>query len=202
MKDNNLLLIFARNAVLGKVKTRLAKSLGDETALKIYEFLLQKTHQVTQEVTCEKAVHYSEKIMVDDIWEVEDYQKHLQQGDDLGQRMHHAFKNSFESGYDKVVVIGTDLFDLTPELIEDSFLSLDSNDVVLGPAKDGGYYLLGMKAFHTPLFNNKAWGTSSVREDTLKDLTNKKVHLLKELNDIDVIEDIRHHPAFTKFLPS
>ena len=115
--------------------------------------------------------------------------------------MHHAFKNSFESGYDKVVVIGTDLFDLTPELIEDSFLSLDSNDVVLGPAKDGGYYLLGMKAFHTPLFNNKAWGTSSVREDTLKDLTNKKVHLLKELNDIDVVEDIKHHPAFTKFLP-
>ena len=140
--------------------------------------------------------------MVDDIWQVEDYQKHLQQGDDLGQRMHHAFKNSFESAYDKVVVIGTDLFDLTPELIEDSFLSLDSNDVVLGPAKDGGYYLLGMKNLHTPLFNNKAWGSSSVREDTLKDLTNKKVHLLKELNDIDVFEDIKHHPAFTKFLPS
>ena len=200
MKDKNLLLIFARNAVLGKVKTRLAKSVGNETALKIYEFLLQKTHQVTQELSCIKAVHYSEKIMVDDIWEAGDYQKHLQQGDDLGQKMGHAFKNSFESGYKKVVVIGTDLFDLTPELIEESFLSLDSNDVVLGPAKDGGYYLLGMTAFHTSLFNNKAWGTSSVREDTLKDLTHKKVHLLKELNDIDVVEDIKHHPNFAKFI--
>lgn len=200
MKNKNLLLIFARNAVLGKVKTRLAKSVGDETALKIYEFLIQKTHQVTKEVSCEKAVHYSEKIMVDDIWEARNYQKNLQKGDDLGQRMYHAFKNSFESDYDKVVVIGTDLFDLTPELIEESFLNLDSNDVVLGPAKDGGYYLLGMKTLHTPLFNNKAWGTSSVREDTLKDLTNKKVHLLEEFNDIDVFEDIKHHPAFKHFL--
>ena len=200
MKDKNLLLIFARNAVLGKVKTRLAKSVGDETALKIYEFLLQKTHQVTREVSCVKAVHYSEKIMVDDLWDVGSYQKHLQQGDDLGQRMYHAFKNSFENGFKKVVVIGTDLFDLTPELIEESFLSLDSNDVALGPAKDGGYYLLGMKTLHTPLFNNKAWGTSGVREDTLKDLINKKVHLLEELNDIDVIEDIKHHPAFKYFL--
>lgn len=200
MKDKNLLLIFARNAILGKVKTRLAKSVGDETALKIYEFLLQKTHQVTREVSCVKAVHYSEKIMVDDLWDVGSYQKHLQQGDDLGQRMYHAFKNSFENGFKKVVVIGTDLFDLTPELIEESFLSLDSNDVALGPAKDGGYYLLGMKTLHTPLFNNKAWGTSSVREDTLKDLINKKVHLLEEFNDIDVIEDIKHHPAFKHFL--
>ena len=162
MKNKNLLLIFARNTELGKVKTRLAKSVGDVTALKIYEFLIQKTQQVTKEVSCEKAVHYSEKIMVDDIWEARNYQKHLQKGDDLGQRMYHAFKNSFESGYDKVVLIGTDLFDLTSKLIEESFLSLDSNDVVLGPAKDGGYYLLGMKTLHTPLFNNKAWGTSSV----------------------------------------
>ena len=200
VKCKKLLLIFTRNAELGKVKTRLSKSVGDTTALEIYQYLVQKTQQVINKVSCQKAVYYSEKIIIDDLWDSKTFQKHLQKGNDLGFRMLDAFKNSFESGYEKVVIIGTDLFDLTPSIIEESFLSLDSNDVVIGPAKDGGYYLLGMKMLQSRLFEDKAWGTSTVRNDTLKDLTNKKVHLLEELNDIDVFEDIVQHPDFQHFL--
>ncbi len=199
-KSNNLLLVFIKNPELGKVKTRLAKSIGHNTALKIYHYLLLRTHHITNQVSCHKAVYYSDKIIEKDLWDVNSYLKYLQKGDDLGIRMLNAFKNSFETGYKKVIVIGSDLYDLTPQIIEEAFLSLNTNDFVIGPAKDGGYYLLGMKKLQTTIFKNKAWGTSTVKKDTLNDITNKKVHLLKELNDIDILEDISHHPAFQHFL--
>jgi rSAM/selenodomain-associated transferase 1 len=114
--------------------------------------------------------------------------------------MLHAFKDGFDAGYQKVLIIGSDLYDLTSEIIESAFVELDTNDIVIGPAEDGGYYLLGMNSLHTAIFKNKDWGTSSVRKDTLADLKDKKVHLLQELNDVDVFEDIKHHPAFQQFL--
>ena len=198
--NQNLLLIFTRNPELGKVKTRLAKTVGNETALEIYTFLLEKTRDVSSKVTSDKAVYYSVKIRENDIWSKKIYQKHQQFGEDLGIRMENAFKNSFESGYKKVIIIGSDLYDLTSENVEKAFTELDNNDLVIGPANDGGYYLLGMKKLHPKIFKNKNWGTSSVKKDTLKDLKDKKVFLLNELNDVDVFEDIEHHTAFSKFL--
>lgn len=200
MKNNKLLLIFTRNPELGKVKTRLAKTVGDETALKIYIFLLQKTHEVSLKVSSDKAIYYSVKIRENDIWDTNSYQKHLQMGYDLGSRMQHAFQQSFKDSYQKVVIIGSDLYDLTPEIIENSFIQLDTSDLVLGPAKDGGYYLLGMKKLHPSVFQNKEWGTATVLKETLEDLKDKKVSLLEELNDVDVYEDIENHPAFQQFL--
>ena len=198
--SKNLLLIFTRNPELGKVKTRLAKSIGNETALEIYKFLLNKTKEVTENLTCNKAVYYSVKVRENDIWDSEVYQKHQQIGDDLGIRMQNAFQNSFDASYEKVLIIGSDLYDLTPNHINEAFTKLDSNDIVIGPAEDGGYYLLGMKKLQPNIFQNKEWGTSSVRKDTLKDLQKVNVHLLEELNDVDVIEDIENHPAFQQFL--
>jgi rSAM/selenodomain-associated transferase 1 len=200
LKSKNLVLIFTRNPELGKAKTRLAKTVGDETALEIYKFLLEKTCNVSAKVTADKAVYYSVKVRYNDIWDENRYQKHQQVGEDLGIRMLHAFKNGFDAGYQKVLIIGSDLYDLTSEIIESAFVELDTNDVVIGPAEDGGYYLLGMNSLHTAIFKNKDWGTSSVKKDTLADLKDKKVHLLQELNDMDVFEDIEHHPAFQQFL--
>ena len=200
IKSKNLLLIFTRNPELGKAKTRLAKTVGDEKALEIYKFLLDKTKEITSKVTSDKAVYYSVKIRENDIWDAKSYQKHQQVGEDLGIRMLNAFKNSFAAGYQKVMIIGSDLFDLTSENIENAFQQLNSNDVVLGPAEDGGYYLLGMNALQENIFKNKDWGTASVRKDTLADLQDKAVFLLEELNDVDVFEDIEHHPAFAQFL--
>ena len=198
--SKNLLLIFTRNPELGKVKTRLAKSIGNKNALDIYNLLLNKTKEITQNTTCDKAVYYSIKVRENDIWEASIYQKHQQEGKDLGVRMQNAFKKSFTTGYQKVIIIGSDLFDLTENHIHDAFEKLETNDVVIGPAEDGGYYLLGMKKLEPHIFENKDWGTSSVREETLKDLQKVNVHLLEELNDIDVIEDIENHPAFENFL--
>ena len=190
----NLLLIFTRNPELGKAKTRLAKTVGDETALEIYKFLLEKTRDVSSKVTSDRAVYYSVKIRENDIWDSTIYQKHQQVGKDLGIRMLNAFKNGFEAGYEKVMIIGSDLYDLTSEDIENAFDELNNNDLVIGPAEDGGYYLLGMNSLHSTIFKNKNWGTETVRKDTLSDLKDKKVKLLAFKNDIDVYEDILNIP--------
>ncbi|MFK8061385.1 MAG: TIGR04282 family arsenosugar biosynthesis glycosyltransferase [Polaribacter sp.] len=195
-KDSkNLLLIFTRNPELGKAKTRLAKTVGDKTALEIYRFLLEKTRTISAEVKiADKAVYYSIKIRENDIWNESIFQKHQQVGEDLGIRMLNAFKNGFDAGYKKVMIIGSDLYDLSSKNIEKAFIELDTNDVVLGPAEDGGYYLLGMNALKENIFKNKDWGTETVRKDTLNDLIDKKVKLLEFKNDIDVYEDIINIP--------
>lgn len=196
----NLVLIFTRNPELGKVKTRLAKTIGNKNALDIYKLLLQKTKDVTKHLQCDKAVYYSVKIRENDIWEEKTYQKYQQNGEDLGIRMENAFQNAFNKGYEKVIIVGSDLFDLTPEHINTAFTKLNTNDVVIGPAEDGGYYLLGMKKNHPNIFKNKTWGTASVRKDTLTDLKNNKIHLLEELNDIDLYEDLKKHDTLLNTL--
>ncbi|OSY88853.1 glycosyltransferase [Tenacibaculum holothuriorum] len=198
--SKNLLLIFTRNPELGKVKTRLAKTVGDEAALNIYKFLLNHTKEVTQKIACDKAVYYSVKVRENDIWDASIYQKYPQFGEDLGVRMHNAFQNGFDNNYEKILIVGSDLFDLEEKHINEAFEKLNSNDVVIGPAEDGGYYLLGMKVMHPAVFQNKEWGTSTVRQDTLNDLQNVSVHLLETLNDVDVFDDIKDNPVFEQFL--
>ena len=198
-QSRNLLIIFTRNPELGKVKTRLAKSVGDQKALDIYKFLLQRTKEVTLQVDCDKTVFYSQEIAQNDIWNLE-FSKELQTGNDLGEKMQNAFSSAFEKGYEKVAIIGSDLYDLEPHHISEAFEKLSSNDVVIGPAQDGGYYLLGLNEVYPNIFQNKEWGTSTVRKDTLNDLQKVSLHLLEELNDVDVIDDIKDHSAFTHFL--
>jgi len=191
--SKNLILIFTRNPELGKCKTRLAKTIGDENALTIYKILLQHTANVVEQLTYDKAVYYSVKVRDSDLWNNTIYQKYQQQGSDLGYRMQSAFNNSFKAGYEKVLIVGSDLYDLKPQHIQKAFDALDSHDITIGPAEDGGYYLLGMKTMHPDIFENKNWGTETVREDTLNDLKNQSIFLLEELNDIDLYEDLKKH---------
>ena len=200
MKHKNLLLIFTRNPELGKSKTRLAKTIGDQTALEIYKFLLKRTQEIAVKVNADKAVYYSVKVRNNDIWDSSIYQKYQQFGEDLGVRMKNAFKNGFDAGYKKVIIVGSDLYDLSSKIIDSAFQKLESNDFVIGPAEDGGYYLLGMNFLQEDIFENKDWGTETVRKDTLVNLKDKKVFLLQMINDVDVFEDIEHHPAFQHFL--
>lgn len=198
--SKNLLIIFTRNPELGKVKTRLAKSIGEENALIIYKTLLDRTEKTTRNLKCDKAVYYSVKISEDDIWDTSIYQKRQQNGNDLGARMYNAFLEAFSNNYDKVAIIGSDLFDLNPNHINKAFKALDENEIVIGPAHDGGYYLLAMKSLYSEVFKNKNWGTSTVFKDTIKDLKNKPIHLLETLNDIDVYQDLKNIRAFKKYL--
>nr|WP_249356182.1 TIGR04282 family arsenosugar biosynthesis glycosyltransferase [Maribacter sp. ACAM166] len=198
--SNNLLLIFTRNPELGKGKRRLAATVGDESALEIYQFLLNHTVKITSHLYAEKLVYYSEEIWEKDIWDNSRYGKKLQQGKDLGVRMSNAFQEGFQNRFQKIIIIGSDMFDLSQEDIENGFKALETNDFVVGPAEDGGYYLLGMKKFVPQLFKDKDWGTETVLKDTITDLKSEKIALLDTRNDVDYYEDIKDIEAFKPFL--
>ncbi|NAS31395.1 DUF2064 domain-containing protein [Flavobacteriaceae bacterium R38] len=198
--NKSLLIILTRNPELGKVKTRLAKSIGNQNALDIYKFLLDYTVKITNGLTVDKAVYYSERVIENDLWSSDIYQKKAQSGEDLGERIQNAFQNAFQSGYEKVVIIGSDMYDLKQNHLQEAFEKLDKHDVVIGPAEDGGYYLMGMNKLYLNAFRKKAWGTETVLKDTLNDLGELDIALMEMLNDIDVYEDIADNEAFQPFL--
>lgn len=200
MAKKNLLLIFTRNPEPGKVKKRLASSVGDKAALDIYRFLLQHTFRITRNLEVEKVVYYSEGIGKDDLWEESSFKKRVQEGKGLGERMGNAFKRGFEEGFQNIIIIGSDLLDISQRDLEAAFEALEENPYVIGPALDGGYYLLGMKSLNSRLFRDKAWGTDSVLRETLKDLEKERFILLQERNDIDVLKDIDAHPELQQFI--
>lgn len=183
------LIVFTRNPELGKVKTRLAKTIGVERALAVYMDLLQHTYSVTKNIACDKFVFYDTNLTKEDVWS-DGFIKRSQVGQDLGIRMQNAFQEVFDLGYKNCLIVGSDLFDLKTSIIENAFMYIQNNDVVIGPAEDGGYYLLGLKKVIPALFQNKNWGTETVFESTISDLKKYKIHLLETLNDIDTIEDL------------
>jgi hypothetical protein len=191
--NNNLLLIFYRNPELGKVKTRLAATIGNEKALSVYLKLAEHTQKITEGLMADKLVFYSHAIVHKDLWDETIYQKAEQAGENLGERMLHAFQYGFDKGYKHICIIGTDCLELNQEIIEKAFLSLSKYDAVLGPAKDGGYYLLGIQKMYADFFLNKAWSTQTVTHDTLLDMLRLKlsVHLLPLLSDVDVEDDLK-----------
>lgn len=199
MNSKNLLLIFTRNPELGKVKSRLAKDLGDQTALDIYKFLLDHTVEITSSLPVVKEVYYSEKVHENDIWDSAVYQKKLQNGSDLGERMKNAFFEGFKNGYTNIVIIGSDMYDITSEELMRAFRKLENTDFVIGPAEDGGYYLLGMRKLNSVIFEDKKWGTHTVLKDTLEDLNQENISILEVKNDVDYFSDIKEHKAFQQF---
>ena len=185
------LIIFIKNPVLGKVKTRLAATVGNDKALEIYGLLQSHTNKVTRSLIEDKWLFYSEQVEVNDLWDNDRYHKQVQHGDNLGEKMLNAFQHCFDLGYEKVCIIGSDMMDITTSIIENAFLQLETNDAIIGPAIDGGYYLLGMKKLHTPVFLNKDWSTESVFTNTLADFKKNDLayYTLPFLNDIDTEED-------------
>ena len=200
MNTKNLLLIFTRNPELGKCKTRLAATIGDQAALDVYKMLLQHTVSITEGLTSVKEVHYSVSVNPNDIWDPTIYQKKEQIGEDLGARMKYAFAEGFKQGFEKIIIIGSDMYDLEQRDLEFAFEQLENHDYVVGPAQDGGYYLMGMKSLNNAVFENKAWGTDTVFRDTLHDIEQHSHKLLDIRNDVDYYEDIKDIPAFQKFL--
>ena len=189
---DNGLIIFVKNPVLGKVKTRLAQTLNEDNALKIYNKLLQHTRKITENIFVNKYVFYSDYINYDDLWQNGLYEKKLQLGKDLGERMENAFEVLFRKGHKQIIIIGSDCYDLTTDIILTAFDQLKQNDLVIGPAKDGGYYLLGMNSFIPELFINKTWSSSSVFFETISQIRslNYSFHTLPVLSDVDIPGDV------------
>lgn len=190
--NQTALIIFIRNPVIGRVKSRLAKDLGDEKALSIYHLLLQHTLDITLPLACDKYVYYSDEPVQLDIWEHKRYFKKQQSGNDLGERMLLAFSELFDQGYKRVLIIGSDCYQLSTEILKQAISLLNSHSAVLGPASDGGYYLLGLKTLVHDLFINKPWSSDQVAALSIADFENQYVSysLLEELSDVDEITDL------------
>lgn len=189
--SKNVLLIFTRNPVYGKVKTRLAVTVGNDKALEIYKQLVKHTYSVAQKIHADKIIFYDGPIAGYDFWP-NHYQKQIQHGVALGERMMNAFRFAFEKKYQQVVLIGTDCAELNVSVINKAFKQLHKYHVVVGPAADGGYYLLGMKKMDQQIFKGIQWSTSTVLVDTLQRCkeNNLSYFLLDVLHDIDEEKDL------------
>lgn len=198
--SNPLIMVFVRNSELGRVKTRLAKSIGDQAALETYKILSKHTSKIINEIDSDQLIFYSDKIQDNDVWTATNCKKQIQTKGDLGQKMLAAFQYGFSLGYQKIIIIGSDLYSLRPKHIESAFEQLENYDVVIGPALDGGYYLLGLNFIIPKIFKQKQWSTSSVLKETLSDLKEFNVNLLEPLNDIDTYADLKKEPQLLKQL--
>ena len=191
-----LLLVFVKNPGLGRVKTRLARTIGDEKALWVYERLLELTRRAARRVAAQRWVCYSDFVPAADAWLEGGFAPHQQEGETLGDRMHEAFRQGFAAGYSPIVIIGSDCPEVSPDLLAEAFRQLESFPVVLGPAADGGYYLLGMNSLVESLFRSKPWSTPAVLAETVADLqrANLPYALLPVLSDVDEAADLDRLP--------
>lgn len=188
-------MIFIKNPIAGKVKTRLGNDIGHDKAVEYYQKLLTITREAANNTQADKWLWYGDFINSGDAWPETDFTKKLQAGNDLGARMKHAFQEAFAQGYRKVCIIGSDCPEMSAEIVEQAFFELEKNDAVIGPANDGGYYLLGMKKL-LPIFDNIQWSTETVLTDTIGRLQKLQysIYILKELTDLDTVEDLKLFP--------
>lgn len=190
---DDLLIIFVKNLVPGMVKTRLAEDVGMFLALDVYQELVNNTAKVVKKVDVDKIVFYSEYVEVEDSFDAENIEYHIQEGNELGERMNNAFQVGFDKGYSRVIIIGSDCYDLKKKHLVEAFDQLEINDIVVGPAKDGGYYLLGLNGPCPALFEGKTYSHAKVFQELMAEAEELEleVHLLEKLNDIDTLEDLK-----------
>jgi glycosyltransferase A (GT-A) superfamily protein (DUF2064 family) len=161
--SENALLLFIKNPIPGKTKTRLAADVGDEKALRMYHILCNWTREQALGLTgADRHLYYSDEIMA-----------------------------AFAAGYQRVIIIGSDCPGIDSDYLQAALVALENDDVVIGPALDGGYTLLGMRSFIPSLFTDVAWSTAEVLPTTLARAAaaDKTVHKLKPLSDVDYLED-------------
>ncbi|WP_282136483.1 TIGR04282 family arsenosugar biosynthesis glycosyltransferase [Seonamhaeicola maritimus] len=187
--SKELVIVFVKNIKLGKVKTRLAKTIGNKAAFEVYKELVAITKKVIDSTKTDVRIYFSD-VTVDSEWI--GYSKAIQYGTDLGDRMQNAFNDGFNDGYNHIILIGSDLPDIKTKHIEKGLSALKENDTVFGPAEDGGYYLVGMSKMHNIIFQNKPWSQANLLEETLNELTRNSTTFttLETLNDIDTFEDL------------
>ncbi len=199
MSKKENLILFCRAPEKGKVKTRLAATIGQDAALRVSEYLLSRTIELLARTDFSKTICY--------LGEGEDYFREFekdfsltrQRGDDLGERMYNAIRRSYQQGYSKSILLGSDIVDLTIEDFSDALTSLVNNDIVLGPAKDGGYYLVGMNS-PQDIFSGIPWGSSNTLKSTIDKIRSKGLSfaLLSQRHDIDREEDLK---SFAEHFP-
>lgn len=194
MKD--ALIIFQKNPQPGKVKTRLAATIGNENALKIYEVLVNHTHDLAKQLDVKRYLYFAMHIDDDAQWN--HCEGRVQSGDDLGEKMYRAIEEVRAEGAERIVVIGTDCFELTADILKQAFQELKTSDYCIGPAEDGGYYLIGTTLPDKEVFIGKEWSTETVFEEAQTNIAacNKKLAILPTLSDVDYEEDLKDLKAY------
>ena len=187
------IITFVKNPVAGKVKTRLAKTIGDAKALEMYLALCKYTRETMLTVDCSRYVYYDQAIIQKDEWKTSEFEKQVQHPGNLGDRILHAFEDVLKH-HSKVLIIGSDCPQIKQDHIDLAFDSLDETDLVIGPTLDGGYYLLGLKQSHPALFTAMPWSTAQVYGTTLERIFENDLSIteLEKLSDVDVEDDLKY----------
>lgn len=183
--------------LLGRVKTRLAKSIGDQHALALHKHFARDILETLQYNGRPLILYYYPAQAKSDLvaWLGKKYPLAPQQGNSLGERMGNAFGRVFDRGYDRAAIIGADIPHLSGAILNEAFSGLETADAVIGPARDGGYYLIGFnaKALCSAVFEGVPWGTAAVFEKTIQRCHQNNIHLhhLPFMRDIDDVHDLK-----------
>ena len=193
VNNTERIIVYTRYPEAGLAKTRLIPALGEAGAANLQKLMTEETVKTVQKAKIEFEIHFTGcSFNTIQVWLGNQLKYNVQEGKTLGERISNSFKGAFSEGIKKVLIIGTDCPGITTHHIKKAFNSLQNSDLVLGPARDGGYYLIGLNSFQPELFNNIKWGSSLVYQQTMA--TARKLHLksstLEELVDIDRPEDL------------
>ncbi len=195
----NAVIIFTKFPAPGLVKTRLIPALGAQGAAdcqrRMSEQIVRQARELQRYRTTDLQIHYQggkTKMMA--AWLGDDLDYYPQRGDNIGCRMAAAFQQAFAAGNQRIILAGSDCPALTAAILHSALNKLKQLDLVLGPAMDGGYYLIGLNRPCPALFTELSWGTSKVLAETLKKAGEQglSVNLVDTLYDIDRPEDLRY----------
>jgi len=194
--SKNCVLFFVKYPMAGRVKTRLAEQIGQDTAADLYRNFVIDILATLKSLDANFKIVFALGGSQDQFqqWLGKEYPYIPQTGQHLGQRMKNAFLQAFGEGFNRVVVIGSDSPDLPEEYLELAFHALDMNDVVIGPSSDGGYYLIGFarNSFLPEAFEQISWSSDKVFEQTIDILQQHKqrLYLLPQWHDVDTLTDL------------
>ncbi|MCK9418734.1 MAG: TIGR04282 family arsenosugar biosynthesis glycosyltransferase [Nitrospirae bacterium] len=197
MTDKRCVLLFVKLPEKGRVKSRLALYIGEDAALRLYENMVLDVIDMLTRGRFPFRICFTPPEARDQMtgWLGQERDYLPQTGNDLGERMEEAFVRVFSREVEEVLLIGSDIPGLTSEVIEEAFTAFLTNDAVIGPADDGGYYLIGFRkeSFEPRIFHDMAWSTRTVFRETVERLHEASVtlHVLPELTDVDTVEDLR-----------
>jgi rSAM/selenodomain-associated transferase 1 len=190
-----LLQQFARYPRQGRVKTRLARSLGVKEACRVHETLLERSARTLLGARLGAVELWLDEVsahpLIDDLVAAGMQGPRQQAGADLGDRMAHALASGLRRAQ-RVVLVGSDCPGLNARYLRDAFAALESSDLVFGPAEDGGYVLVGCRSIDARLFSGIRWGSAQVLEQSMAQAKalGRKVDLLEALYDVDESEDL------------
>lgn len=190
--DETIVIVFCRAPIPGKVKTRLAQSIGDFAASEIYKATAEYVVWNVRSAGLPVAIFVAENLHADRMQSWLGGEQHSQFGENLGDRMEHAVREMSRHGYHRFIIVGTDVPFLDASHIRGAASALDQHDVVFGPAHDGGYYLIGMNGVKSELFREIPWSTPEVlpRSSEICALHEWKVFLLPTVRDLDTVDDL------------